>query len=335
DEAAGLLAQTRLLTVAGPGGMGKTRFALALAERVAGRFEDGVYFVELQPVSDAGLVPSAILEALSLREDPNRPIERTVVDHLSSRSALLVIDNCERVRDGCARIVERLLRACPRLRIVPTTRIVLSVPGETTFRLSSLQENDAVALFCERARAAVPAYELTPDDAGIIAGIVRKLDGIPLAVELAAARTRVMSLQTLDRRLEELMRETAAGGSRTQPTLRAALDWSYEYLSAQERMLFERLAVFAGSLTLEAAESVCGGDGLAAGNILDLLTVLVDNSLVQFERHGEATRFRYLDTVRAYALEKFAVSPARERIRAAHAHWFVSFVEGLEPKLYD
>jgi predicted ATPase/DNA-binding XRE family transcriptional regulator len=335
DDAAELLGQTRLLTIAGPGGMGKTRFALALAARVAESFDDGIFFVELEPVVDATLVPSAILDALSLGEEASRSVDRTLVEHLRGRTALLVLDSCERVGEACARIVERLLRACPQLRIVTTTRIVLSIVGETTYRLAPLRESDAVGLFLERALAAVPTYAFAPHERSLVAGIVGKLDCIPLAVELAAARTRVMSLETLDKRLDEVLHEGASSGSRALPTLRAALDWSYASLGPEERMLFERFAVFSGSWTLESGESICSGDGLATDSVLPLVMRLVDNSLLQMERRGSSARFRYLDTVRAYALEKFSEAPARDSIHEAHVRWFVAFVERVEPNLYD
>ncbi len=337
-EVAALFLGTRLLTITGIGGIGKTRFGIALASRLAERYEDGVCFVELAPVADAALVPYATLAALALREEGGRPIETTLIENLKERSALLFLDNCEHVSDACSQLCLRLLQACPKLHILATSRVVLGIGGEVTYRLSPLGVRDGVHLFVERARALSPAFALTPENDALVASSVLRLDGIPLAIELAAARTRVMSLETLSARLDNRFR-LLTGGERgalqRHQTLRAAIDWSYELLENDERRLFARLAIFAGSFTLEAAERICSGAGIEEGSVLDLLSNLVDKSLVQAEPQGDVTRFRYLETVRAYALEKLAASAESRGVRSEFIEWYTGFVEAMEPLLWD
>lgn len=338
EEVARIFLSTRLLTITGIGGIGKTRFGIALASLLAERYDDGVCFVELAPVADAALVPSAILGALSLREEGGRPIDTTLIENLKERSALLFLDNCEHVNEACALLCRQLLQACPKLHILTTSRVVLGIGGEVTYRLSALAVRDGVHLFVERARALSPAFTLTAEDDALVASSVRRLDGIPLAIELAAARTKVMSLETLSARLDNRFR-VLTGGERAalqrHQTLRAAIDWSYELLEEDERRLFARLAIFAGSFTLEAAERICSGEGIEEVQVLDLLSNLVDKSLVQAEPQGDVTRFRYLETVRAYALEKLAASAESRRVRSEFVSWYTTFVEEIEPLLFD
>ncbi|MGP6157138.1 MAG: ATP-binding protein [Vulcanimicrobiaceae bacterium] len=338
EEVAAIFLTARLLTITGIGGIGKTRFGIALASGMAKRYDDGICFVELAPVADVALVPYAILEALSLREEGSRPIETTLIENLKDRSTLLFLDNCEHVGEACALLCRQLLQACPKLHILATSRTVLGIGGEVTYRLAPLGVRDGVHLFVERARALSPSFTLTTADDALVASSVRRLDGIPLAIELAAARTKVMSLETLSARLDNRFR-LLTGGERAalnrHQTLRAAIDWSYELLDDAERRLFARLAIFAGSWTLEAAEHICSGEGIDEGSVLDLLSNLVDKSLVQAEPQGDVTRFRYLETVRAYALEKFAASAESRRVRSAFVEWYTAFVEETEPLLFD
>jgi len=269
-----LLRSSRLLTVTGAGGVGKTRLALQVAAEMVEQFQDGVWLVELGPLSDSALVPQALAAALKVREEPGRTLVQTLTDHLKPRSVLLVLDNCEHLLDACARISDTILRSCPRVKILATSREGLGIAGEMSFRIPSLSMPDplqhrtaqslsgfeSVLLFLDRARAAQPSFALTDQNAPAVAQICSRLDGIPLAIELAAARVKAMSVDQISARLDDRFR-LLTGGSRTalprQQTLRATIDWSYDLLSEKEKVLLRRLSVFAGGWTLEAAEKVC------------------------------------------------------------------------------
>ena len=317
-----LLQRNRLLTITGTGGAGKTRLAKQLALEAAA-MAGGAWLVDLAPVSDAALVPRGVASALDLEEQQGRALADTIADHLRERPTLLVLDNCEHLVDACAELAERWLAACPELRIVATSREPLNIGGEVTWRVPALAEPDATRLFVERARTRVPAFTTTGTDQSVIAAICRRLDGIPLAIELAAARVALMSPEEILRRLEGGLAVLATGGrtaARRQRTLEAAIDWSYALLDETERVLLRRLAVFTGTFSLDAAESICGRDELPREAILDQLGQLVAKSLVE----PTDDRYRLLETIRAYARAKLVEANEAETLRRAHATYFLS-----------
>ncbi len=289
-EVGRLLTRTRLLTLTGVGGCGKTRLALAAATAVLSEYSDGVWLVELAALTAAALVPQAVATTLGVREEPQRPLTATLLDALRSRDMVLVLDNCEHLIDACAQLAQTLLGACPRLRILATSREALGVAGETTWLVPSLSlpppqqlpplmeltKSEAVELFVERAAATLPTFMLTPENAPDVAQVCQRLDGIPLAIELAAARVKVLPVVQIAARLDDCFR-LLTGGSRTavprQQSLRATIDWSYALLTEPEQALFRQLSVFAGGWTLEAAEAVCAGEQVALDEVLDLLPV--------------------------------------------------------------
>jgi predicted ATPase/DNA-binding CsgD family transcriptional regulator len=349
-EVEGLLADHRLLTLTGSGGSGKTRLGVAVANDLMGGFEDGAWFVELASLSDPDLVPQEAASVLGVRERPERPLTETVVEHLRAKKLLLVLDNCEHLVEACAALAEALLRACPKIHILATSREALGIAGESAWLVPSLllpgpkqlppieelRRYEALRLFTERARAVASSFELTEHNAPMVARLCRRLDGMPLAIELAAARVRVLSVEQIFSRLEDSF-ALLTGGSRTalprQRTLRAAIDWSYELLSEKEQILLRRLSVFAGGFTLEAAEEVCSGEGIESEEVLDLLTSLVDKSLVLVAEHSEEARYRLLQTVRQYAREKLEESGEQPDLRRRHAGFFLKLAEGVEPKI--
>jgi predicted ATPase/DNA-binding CsgD family transcriptional regulator/DNA-binding XRE family transcriptional regulator len=346
-----LLETTRLLTLTGAGGVGKTRLALRVAADVAAGYAHGVWMVDLAPLADATLVPKAVASALDVREQPGRSLADTIVDALRRRHLLLVLDNCEHLVHASAALAETLLQACPRLRVLTTSRHALRAPGETVWWVPSLKlpevdalvtaeqvaGSEAVQLFVERARAVGPAFALTDQNAASVAHVCRHLDGIPLALELAAARLLVLSPEQLAARLDDRFK-LLTGGSPTalprQQTLRGTLDWSYELLSELERTLLRRLAVFAGGWTLEAAESVCAGEGLEGDAILDLLAGLVSKSLVVVGHEAQGVRYRLLETVRQYAWERLQAAGEQEDACRRHRDWCLMLGEEAEPRLY-
>ena len=277
-DLAALLTEVRLVTLTGEGGCGKTRFALELAEGVRAGFPDGVWLVELATLDEPAMLPSVVAAALCVREQPGTCVP-DLARALETRDLLVVLDNCEHLVDASAELVHRLLRACPKLRVLATSRQSLGVAGETTWRVPSLSvpvpsaagtdeiaASEAVRLFVDRASAQRPGFVLTDRTAGAVAEICRRLDGIPLAIELAAARVNALGIEQMAARLDDCFGVLACG-SRTalprQKTLRAAIDWSYALLSGPEQVLFRRLSVFAGAWSLEAAEAVCSGNGVA------------------------------------------------------------------------
>jgi class 3 adenylate cyclase len=270
-----LLATTRLLTLTGSGGTGKTRVSLQIAADLIAGEGDGVWLVELAPLADASLVPQAVATALGVREEPGKPLDQTLVEFLKPKRLLLLLDNCEHLLAACAELAGLILRGCPGVQIIATSREGLNIPGETTYRLpslslpdprhlpstaESLSQYEAVRLFIDRATAAVPSFAVTNQNAPAVAQLCVRLDGIPLAIELAAARVKAMSVEQINGRIADMFR-LLTGGSRTalprQQTLRAAIDWSYDLLSEKEKILLRRLSVFAGGWTIEAAEQVC------------------------------------------------------------------------------
>lgn len=335
-----------LLTLTGPGGVGKTRLALALAGTLVEHSDDGVWPVELAPLADQAQIVPAIAAVLEVREDPGRPLLTTLISSLRDRQLLLVLDNCEHLIDACAQLVNTLLQSCPRLRILATSREPLGVAGETIFRvpplalpdshappsLNQLLQVAAVQLFVARAQSVQPSFQAGTADATALAQIVRQLDGIPLAIELAAARVRMLTLAQIAARLGDRFR-LLTGGARTavarQQTLQALIDWSYELLAGDERTLLQRLAVFVGGWTLEAAEAVCAGD--AVPDVLASLSQLVDKSLVEVDPGGSAARYRMLETIRQYALEKLIVSGEADALRQKHASYFHDTLQTYGP----
>ena len=343
SEVRALLAGTRLLTLTGPGGCGKTRLALRAAREAAGGF-GGAWWVELASLSDPGLVEQAVAGALGVREAPGRSLLGACAERLGSGGALLVLDNCEHLVGACAALAEALLRACPDLKVLATSREALGVAGETVWPVPALSlpppeeaadpgalaRYEATRLFLERAAAAAPGFGLTERSAAEVSRVCRRLDGIPLAIELAAARTRVLSVGQIAERLEGALR-LLTGGSRTasprQRTLRATMDWSYGLLPEGERALFRRLAAFSGGFTLEAAEEVCSGEGVERGEVLDLLSRLVDKSLVVVDRRGGEPRYGLLETVRQYGRERLEESGEGAAVAHRHARCFLRLAE--------
>ncbi len=342
-----LLSMTRLLTLTGAGGSGKTRLALEAARDLSGAYPEGAWLVELAPLSDPDLVAQAVAQALGVREQSGRPLTESLTDHLRAKEELLlVVDNCEHLVDAAAHLAVVLLESCPRLRILATSREPLGVPGEVVWAVpplsvpggdlvptvESLMRTEAVRLFQDRARSRLPGFGLTEGNVGAVGRVCRKLEGIPLAIELAAARMGALAVEQVAQRLEDSL-NVLTGGSRTaesrQQTLRATLDWSHELLSEPERMLFGRLSVFAGGWTLEAAEEVCSGEGIERGDVPDVLSKLVDKSLVVAQTNRDGTlRYRMLEPIRQYALEKLREDGATQRIRERHVHCYLAFAGG-------
>ena len=390
EEVKRLLSNARLLTLIGTGGCGKTRLSLQVAADLIEAYEDGVWLVELAALTDSALVPQAVASALGVREEPNRSLTATLIDYLKSRHLLLLLDNCEHLIDACAQLADVLLRACPNLQILATSREVLGIAGETIWRvpslslpdpnqwsmsqrvnesmslthspIASLTQFEAVRLFVDRATAVQPRFIVTVQNAPAIAQICHRLDGIPLAIELAAARVKMMTAEQIAAHLDDSFR-LLTGGSRTalprQQTLRALIDWSYDLLSREEQILLRRLSVFAGGWRLEAAEQVCadaqetgvgeresGGAGeqsalvlpsshspILPSDVLDVLSHLVDKSLVMVDETGKAARYYLLETVRQYSRDRLVESGEAERVRQRHRDYFLALSEEAEPHL--
>lgn len=344
-----LLAAQRLVTLTGSGGAGKTRLAIEAGRRALGRLPDGVWFVDLAPITDAGLVPATIAEALSVREQPGRVIADTVLDHLGSRRLLLILDNCEHVVDAAATFVLTCLDRCPHVGILATSQTRLGLAGEAAWRVPPLQVPDperlgspgdleaseGTRLFLERARAAAPAFEATPENASAIARLCRDLDGIPLAIELAAARTPLLTPQQIAQRLHDRFRLLTSGWRGEAPrhqTLRATLDWSYGLLTPTEQALLCRLAIFSSGLTLEAADAVSRAVADDPGDVLDVIGSLVDKSLVATLRNHEI-RYHLLETVRLYALDRLKETGRADAVRRSHCVYYVEYAEKAAPHL--
>jgi predicted ATPase/DNA-binding SARP family transcriptional activator/DNA-binding CsgD family transcriptional regulator len=342
------LAMTRLLTLTGGGGSGKTRLALEVARGLVGVYSDGVWLVELAPLMEGELVPQAVADALGIRERPGQPLVDTLIDVLRTKQMLLVLDNCEHLIDAVALFVDTLLASCLRLRVLVTSREILGVAGEVVWRMPSLSvprtdclpdtgeltQYDAVRLFLDRARLRLPAFDLTPENASAVADVSRKLEGIPLAIELATARVGALSVEQMAEKLKEPLKVLSVGprtATSRQQTLRGTLDWSYRLLSEPERQLFRRLAVFVSGFTLEAAEAVGKGDGIEEGDVLDLLSRLVDKSLVEAEVGAKGMpRYGMLEPVRQYAQERLRESGEADTAQRQHMTFFLALAEEVE-----
>lgn len=345
-----VLSTTHLLTLTGTGGCGKTRFAIQVAADLVDTFRDGVWLVELAALSDPALVPQVVASTLSVREQHGRPLLATLIDYLQARELLLVLDNCEHLIAACAHLAEALLRACPALRIVATSQESIRIAGETVWpvppltlpdlqHLPALEHFDqyaAVRLFADRAAVVVPGFRITEANAPWVAQVCARLDGLPLAIELAAARVKILPVQQIAARLDDRFR-LLTGGSRTillrHQTLRATMDWSYGLLSEKEPVLLRRFSAFAGGCALEAGEAVCGWDGIEPDDVLDVLSQLVDRSLVMVDMHGSDARYRLLETVRQYAREKLHESGEEAETCRRHRDWYVHLAERAETML--
>jgi predicted ATPase/class 3 adenylate cyclase len=345
-----LLSKSCILMITGSAGCGKTRLALQVAGKLIDAYADGVWLVELATLTEPMLVLNKVASALTLREVPGQTLLSTLLEYLRIRESLLVLDNCEHLVTACADLVETLVRLCPRLRVLATSREPLGVSGEMVWRVPSLSlpetrqvpsvehlvRYEAIRLFIERATAVQPGFAVTPQNAGSVAAVCRRLDGIPLAIELAAARMRALSAEQIAARLDERF-SLLTGGSRTalprHQTLRGTLDWSYDLLSRKERSLLCRLSVFAGGWTLEAAEAVCTGEGVETQDILDLLTQLVFKSLVVMGAQEGDVRYRLLETVRQYGQDKLNESADATVARRRYLDWCLHLAERAEPEL--
>jgi predicted ATPase/DNA-binding SARP family transcriptional activator len=350
QDAVDALSRSRLVTLTGPGGTGKTRLALAAADAARGSFADGVCWVELAPIDDPEVVALAVAGSLGAGEEPGRDVADTIAEHVGDHSMLIVLDNCEHLAAPAAELAHRLLGSCPALSILATSREALGVDGERQLAVpplalprddivpapSAIAEFDAVRLFEQRAQLVLPSFRLADENAAAVHHVCRRLDGLPLAIELAAARLRILSVGQLAERLDDIF-AVLVGGVRTAPrrhqTLRATLDWSHDMLAEDERAVFRRLAVFAGGFTLAAAEEVTAGRDIRPGQVLDLLTRLADKSLLRVDHTGGDVRYHLLATVRDYARECLAAASEEESARRAHLLFFADFVEQIEPRI--
>jgi predicted ATPase/DNA-binding SARP family transcriptional activator len=336
-----LLGLSRLLTLTGPSGSGKTRLAIKAGAQGSGRYPDGVWLAEFAPVPGPDLVTAVLASALGIREEPGRPLADTIAAHLRDSEALLIIDNCEHVLDAAAELVSALLRRCPALRVLATSQTRLNVAGEATWPVPPLtvpppaEENplaiaeaESVRLFCDRAGLARPGFSLDAGNAGAVREICRRLDGIPLALELAAARLSALTVRQLAARLDDRFR-VLSGGSRTglprHRTLQAAVEWSHDLLSDAEQVAFRRLAVFAGGATLEAAEAVLPDEKMPADTVFEVVSALVDRSLLSTEERNGSMRYGMLESVHQFAREQLARAGEQGELSARHLGWLVTY----------
>jgi predicted ATPase/transcriptional regulator with XRE-family HTH domain len=350
-EIVALLAHTPLVSIVGTGGAGKTRVAVAVGTTLLNSFSDGVWFVDLSPLSDPALVSQALAAALRVQESPNRPLLETLIAYLGRKRALIVFDNCEHVMSGARTVVGSLLRECPDVALLATSREALTVTGERAYRIPSLAvpprgiptpeealRYGAIELFVDRMRAVDSQVAITRENVEPIVEVCRRLNGLPLALELAAARTAVLSpsqiCERLDRIFDILSGNGAAAIARHQ-TMRAVIDWSYGLLSSQARLLFTRLAIFAGGFSLESASAVCCDERLAAGDLLELLSLLVAQSLITVDFEGGNARYHFLEATRQYALEKLEQHGERAAIAQQHSVAFLRVAERFDRDWYD
>jgi len=348
DEISQKIGEHNLVTLAGVGGTGKTRLALQASADLIDNFPDGVWFVQLAPIADPTLVPRTTAMAVGLRDEPQRPVIDMLCDYLRKKKMLIILDNCEHLVDACAQLVIRILQTAPNVHILASSRETLGVPGEITYLVQSLDlpdvehlpstetlsQYEAVKLFIDRATSVAPSFNVTNENAPALAQICHRLDGIPLAIELAAAKIRVLSVEQIAKRLDDRFR-LLTGGSRTamerHQTLRATVDWSYNLLPPEEQALFERLSIFVGGWTLEAAEAICEDE--SGADVLDLLEQLINKSLVITEgQHGES-RYHMLETIRHYAREKSIDAQEIDSMRDKHLEYFLNLAETAAPYL--
>jgi len=344
-----VMSHSRLLTLTGPGGTGKTRLALAAAGAAGESYSAGVCWVELAPLDDPLIVAQEVASRVGVPDSPGRDAAAAITAHIADRQALIVMDNCEHLTSAAARLAEQLLAGCPGLSILATSREVLGVDGERNWPVpplslpdaagqlsaAALSEYDAVKLFEQRAQLIRPSFALTDENAVAVLQVCRRLDGLPLAIELAAARMHMLSVSELASRLDDIF-SVLVGGTRSAPArhqaLRATLDWSYDLLEDDERAVFQRLSVFAGGFGLAAAEQVAAGD-IEASSMLDVLVRLADKSLLQADLSGAAARYHLLGIVREYAAERLAESSDSDAVRRAHLSWYVNFVQQIVPRI--
>jgi predicted ATPase len=344
-----LIANNHLITLTGTGGCGKTRLALRVATDLANDFADGVCWVDLAPLTEAALVPQAVVKTLNpVQQTGNAPTD-ALVDFLCDKEMLLVLDNCEHLLTACAELVQNILRDAADVRVIATSREPLAVTGEMLYPVSPLalppsdqvafiEQFDAIHLFVERARQVLPSFALTDDNASIVAEICRRLDGIPLAIELACARVNVLSLEQIAARLGDRFALLTASSRNTAAhhhTLRAAIDWSFDLLSSLEQILFRRLAVFVGGCTIDVVEAVCADDALAREQITETLFALVNKSLIVAETLSSgAARYHFLETIRQYAQERLDAAAEARQLRDRFLGHFVTLAEDATSKVY-
>lgn len=341
QEAIQRLTHTRLLTLTGTGGAGKTRLSLRVGELVADDYEHGVWLVELAPMTDATLIPATLAAILGVGAESDRPLLAAVIQYLATRRALIILDNCEHLVAGVAGFAQVLLQACANVRILATSRELLGIPGEVAWPVPTLSlpedgvsaesasGSEAIRLFVERAREARPDFAMTDENVSVVTAICRRLDGIPLAIELAAARARVMSLDQIRDRLDNRFRLLTGGGRASPPrqqTLRALIDWSYHLLDEPQQAVFARLALFGGGFTLEAAEDICAFGDIDAWDITDLVLQLVDRSLVVTDHAPAGPRYHMLESLREYGAERVAGSGDADETRRRHARFYARYV---------
>jgi predicted ATPase len=346
-QVAELLTQRRLVTLTGVGGVGKTRLALHVGADTLDRYRDGVWLVALSTVREPGMVPSAVAGVLGVPEQAGRSTTSVLLDAIGSRQMLLILDNCEHLLDASARLADAVLEACPQLSILATSREALAVEGEQSWPTPSLRipdadeatfddvaEAHAVELFVDRARGARPNFELTVENARDVAALCARLDGIPLAIELAAARVSALTPRDILDRIDQRF-VLLTGGSRTalerHQTLQAAVAWSYDLLVPTERHLFDRLSVFSGGFTLDAAHAIAAEPDISEIEVLDVLASLVNKSMVLADGSGASARFRLLETLRQYARDRLAETDDIRRVREGHARYFLALSESFEP----
>ncbi len=341
-EVKAMLSANRLVTLLGMGGIGKSRLSVQLGAEVMDDYPDGVWLIELAPLSDPQLVAQAVASVLGVKEEGGRPVIEALVKFVRDRELLIILDNCEHVVHACAELTKQLLQAGPQLKVLASSRDPLQIAGETAYHvptlsapgpntkvtLAELAQHEAVRLFIDRATAAQPAFRVTEKNAAAVADICHRLDGIPLAIELAAARTRALSVEAISARLNDRFRLLITGDKTVLPrqrTLRALIDWSYDLLPAPERLLFQRLSVFAGGWTLDAVEVIGSGSEVDSSEVMDLLTLLVEKSLVVMELGGE--RYRMLDTVRHYAQDRLNEGIDAASVRTCHLDFHLALAE--------
>ncbi len=332
-----LLSDTRLLTLIGPGGTGKTRLSLQVAADLIDEYANGVFICELAAVSDPSFILQTIMDSIQVKEEPEKSLYQTLIDFLREKEILMILDNCEHLIAGCSDLAEKLLQNCPGIKIIATSREALNCSGEQTYRLPSLSvpgksnfnspeqltQYESVRLFIERALSVNHNFRVNNDNAPALAGICIRLDGIPLAIELASARTKVLSVEKIFERLDNRF-NLLTGGSRTalprQQTLKALIDWSYDLLSEEEKILWGRLSVFSEGWTLESAEGICSDEKIAEGHILDLLSHLVEKSIISYDE--EKDRYSILETLNQYGEGKLKESNEEEKLFSKHLNYF-------------